>query len=403
MATLPGDPGPSTFGLSTLDSGDLYSSGAGAPPTLTVLLHPEGRRIGEHAPLPELASGVPVAISRNGPRFGLERPTALAHPRVSRGPLWLTLRGSELELRPGKRGLPVRVDGELMTGAVTLPERTLDDEGVLIELGGCVLLWLHRPASAPPPLDWHGLRGLSPGIQRTRQRVALLAPASVPVLIRGESGAGKERVARALHQAGPRADKAWVAVNLAAVPDSVATAELFGHGRGAFTGAVGSRSGWFEEAHGGTLFLDEVGEASGDLQPLLLRALDSGEIQPVGRPVRKVDVRLIAATDANLEALVEAGRFRPALYHRLRSAEIQVPPLRERPIDVAVLLHTFLVEHLTEFGAAHRLLEPDLSDKPWLGSSPRRAAHALPLPRQRARACAAWPSRSPRLPRRPRG
>ncbi|MCB9743375.1 MAG: sigma-54-dependent Fis family transcriptional regulator [Alphaproteobacteria bacterium] len=368
MRTLSGDAGPSTFGLSTLDSGELYSSGAGPPPTLTVLLHPDGRRIGEHAPLPELSGGVPVAVSRNGPRFGLERGRPLDHPRVSRKPLWLTLKGDQLELRPGKHGLPVRVDGEPLSGGLSMPADALDEEGVLIELGGCVLLWLHRPLGAPPALDWNGLVGLSPGMQRTRQRVGLLGPTRVPVLIRGESGAGKERVARALHAASPRAERPWVAVNLAAVPDTVAPAELFGHGRGAFTGAVGARKGWFEEADGGTLFLDEVGEASPDLQPLLLRALDSGEIQPVGRPVRKVDVRLVTATDADLEALVESGRFRPALYHRLRSAELHVPPLRDRPADIAVLLHHFLCEHLAEFGAAHRLLEPDPEEKPWLGS-----------------------------------
>jgi transcriptional regulator with PAS, ATPase and Fis domain len=158
------------------------------------------------------------------------------------------------------------------------------------------------------------------------------------VLVQAESGAGKELVARAIHRAGARRTRPFCALNCAALPDDLMEAELFGHTRGAFTGAVAERRGLFEEADGGVLFLDEVGELSPRGQAKLLRVIQEGEIRRIGETVpRRVDVRLIAATNRLLEQEVEAGRFRRDLWYRLDVIRIVVPPLRERPEDVPVL------------------------------------------------------------------
>jgi two-component system nitrogen regulation response regulator GlnG len=182
------------------------------------------------------------------------------------------------------------------------------------------------------------------------------------VLLRGESGTGKELVAEALHQAGRRRDGPFVAVNMAAVPASLAAAELFGAARGAFTGADRRRDGFFARAHGGTLFLDEVGEMPAEVQTLLLRCLETGEIQPVGEAPRRVDVRLVAATDADLEGAVAAGRFRAPLLYRLDGYRIRLPPLRDRREDFGRLLVEFLRQELQAVGEPERLE----AETPWL-------------------------------------
>jgi len=173
------------------------------------------------------------------------------------------------------------------------------------------------------------------------------------VLLRGESGTGKELVAQALHAASPRAARPFVAINMAALPPQMAAAELFGHARGSFTGALGSRDGYFREAQGGTLFLDEIGEASLEVQASLLRVLETGEVQALGgAATRRVDVRVIAATDADLEQMAQGGGFRPALYHRLSAYELRVPTLRERRDDIPRLLVHFLEAELRRAGEA---------------------------------------------------
>ncbi len=175
------------------------------------------------------------------------------------------------------------------------------------------------------------------------QRIARLAPSDVPVWIRGETGTGKELVARALHDASPRADGPFVAVNAGAFTETVLHSELFGHEAGAFTGATKVHRGLFEQAHGGTLFLDEVGELPPRVQVTLLRVLETGRLRRVGAEAEQgVDVRLLSATHRDLRAEVEAGRFRADLYYRLRGAEVALPPLRERRGDLDQLLHHFL-------------------------------------------------------------
>ncbi|HOX42387.1 MAG TPA: nitric oxide reductase transcriptional regulator NorR [Myxococcota bacterium] len=186
------------------------------------------------------------------------------------------------------------------------------------------------------------LLGVSPELGRLRQEIELVARSDYSVLITGETGVGKELVARAVHSASPRREQPLIYVNCAALPETLAEAELFGHTRGAFTGASAERAGKFEVADGGTLFLDEIGELPLSVQPKLLRALQAGEIQRVGadRPLR-VDVRLLAATNRDLAAEVQAGRFRADLYHRLHVYPLAVPPLRARRGDIALLAGYF--------------------------------------------------------------
>jgi len=193
--------------------------------------------------------------------------------------------------------------------------------------------------------------GDSPAIRRLREEITLVARSNLAVLVMGETGVGKELVARAIHRESARADEAMVYVNCAALPESIAESELFGHVRGAFTGATSTRGGKFEAADGGTLFLDEVGELPASVQPKLLRVLQSGEVQRVGsdRFVR-VDVRVVAATNRDLVAAVEGGRFRPDLYHRLSVYPLQVPPLRERASDVPLLAGFFLDQARVRLG-----------------------------------------------------
>jgi anaerobic nitric oxide reductase transcription regulator len=186
------------------------------------------------------------------------------------------------------------------------------------------------------------LIGVSPAMHRLRGEIDLVARSDFTVLITGESGTGKELVARALHGASARREAPLIYVNCAALPETLAESELFGHVRGAFTGAVADRAGKFEVADGGTLLLDEVGELPLTVQPKLLRALQEGEIQRVGSDVpRRVDVRLLAATNRDLDAEVRAGRFRADLFHRLNVYPLRVPPLRERRDDIALLAGFF--------------------------------------------------------------
>jgi len=193
--------------------------------------------------------------------------------------------------------------------------------------------------------------GDSPLMQSVREAVARAAAVPFPILIEGESGTGKELVARALHRLGPRRDRRLCAVNCAALSDDLVEAELFGHTRGAFTGAVGPRAGLFEEASGGTLFFDEVAELSPRAQAKLLRALQEREIRRVGEnAARAVDVRVIAATNTNLADAVAAGRFRDDLRFRLAVVRIPLPPLRERPEDIASLAHVFWRRAAAEAG-----------------------------------------------------
>jgi two-component system NtrC family response regulator len=215
------------------------------------------------------------------------------------------------------------------------------------------------------------LVGGSVGLERVRRLIARVAASEATVLVRGETGTGKELVARAIHEGSPRADGPLVAVNCGALPEHLVESELFGHRRGAFTGADEHRAGLFEVADGGTLFLDEVGELPKALQSRLLRALESGEIRRVGdnQPIT-VDVRVVCATHRSLEEMVRAGDFREDLLFRINTFEIAIPPLRERRDDIPVL-----VDHFVRRARPHAATEGPVADADTLAAL---AAHAWP-------------------------
>lgn len=195
----------------------------------------------------------------------------------------------------------------------------------------------------PALLGFDEIVGASPDFRAALAIAAKAARARVPVLIEGESGVGKEVVAEAIHAASPRGKKPMIAINCGAIPANLVESELFGHEKGAFTGAFERKIGKFADADGGTLFLDEIGEMPLDAQVKLLRVLQSGEVQPIGaRHVREVDVRVIAATNKRLIEEVEAGRFREDLYYRLNVVQVTIPPLRERTGDIPALARHLL-------------------------------------------------------------
>ena len=213
-----------------------------------------------------------------------------------------------------------------------------------------------RPVSVPEGLDAE-IIGEAPAMQEVFRAIGRLAHSHITVLINGESGTGKERVARALHQHSPRAANPFIALNMAAIPRDLIESELFGHEKGAFTGASASRQGRFEQANGGTLFLDEIGDMPSETQTRLLRVLADGEFYRVGghTPV-KVDVRIIAATHQDLETLVADGRFREDLFHRLNVIRVHLPRLSQRREDIPRLARHFLVEAAKELSTDVKVL-----------------------------------------------
>ncbi len=216
--------------------------------------------------------------------------------------------------------------------------------------------------------DDFGLIGASAATQRLREMIRRLAPTEISVIVHGSSGTGKELVARALHGAGSRRDRPFVAVHCGAIPADLLESELFGHLKGSFTGAHADRPGLIESAQGGTLFLDEIGEMPPAMQVKLLRVLQDGSYLPVGgRTPRHADLRVVAATHRDLEAMVGEGRFREDLYYRLKGLVLRIPALAERPEDIPVLAAVFL----RRAAPALRLM-PDaaawLMDRPWPGN-----------------------------------
>ncbi len=215
--------------------------------------------------------------------------------------------------------------------------------------------------------------GQAPAMQEVFRAIGRLAHSHITVLINGESGTGKELVARALHRHSPRGKGPFVAINMAAIPHELIESELFGHEKGAFTGATQQRTGRFEQADGGTLFLDEIGDMPPDTQTRLLRVLADGEFYRVGgASATRVDVRIIAATHQNLEARVEAGSFREDLFHRLNVIRVHLPRLAERHADIPLLARHFMKQAARELGGEPKLLRPEteafLSGLEWPGN-----------------------------------
>ncbi len=353
---------------------------AGSVPNLalTIVAHPDLRRVGERATFP-LIRGRAMELSRNAPDFSPPEKVwgqPLRDAYISRRPLLLEPASEGgVRLRLSGSGTIVVAQGQTLVEDAVFDGATLK-AGVALELSERITLlmhWFTPPRETPP--ERHGLVGDSEDVARVRMEISRVSDLDAPVLLRGESGTGKELAARAIHASSRRKDMPLVSVNLGAIPSTLAAAELFGSLKGAFTGAVASRAGYFRAAHGGTLFLDEVGETSPEIQVMLLRAVESGEIYPVGaeNPL-KVDVRLIAATDSNLEARAQTGDFKAPLLHRLSSYEIWMPPLRERRDDIGRLFAHFAARDLASIDESFRITQPNSDAPPWF---PARLAARL--------------------------
>ncbi|HEY8208422.1 MAG TPA: sigma-54 dependent transcriptional regulator [Myxococcaceae bacterium] len=360
----------STAGPPRLESG---SPEASLGPVLTVVSHPVASRVGERAPLRALAAGQEVRLSRRAPDFGPPGSalgTVLLDPFLSRTPIVFSRRpdgGVRLVVPEGST--PVVAD-EPVRGALEVDPAALA-RGVPLELANRVVLLLHlAPFDLPPQRDALGMVGASAAMQRVREQILQIADLDVMALVRGETGTGKELVAQAIHHHSRRRDGPFVSVNLGTIPRDLATTELFGARKGAFTGALADRDGFFAAAQRGTLFLDEVGEAAAEVQVMLLRVLETGEMYPVGaRTPVSTDVRLIAATDADLEKRIADGSFKAPLLHRLAGYEIRLPPLRERREDIGLLFHHFARRELEAIGEASKLSPADPHAEPWLPAS----------------------------------
>ncbi|HKV13229.1 MAG TPA: sigma-54 dependent transcriptional regulator [Thermoanaerobaculia bacterium] len=366
--------------------GDRRRRSRARVPALTILYHPDPGRVGDRAFLAGLSDGRPAALSRLEPEFatpGTTEVNPLADRHLSRSPLRLSPadNAGALRLSVGESRTRVVADGTLVPDSRLFSQRDVE-RGVVLELAERVVLLLHTfPTETFDAPEHFGLVGESEAILRVRHEIRRVADLDVPVLLRGETGTGKELVARAIHQAGKRRNGPCPCVNMGAIPQTLATSELFGAVKGSFTGAVRDQAGFFQRAHGGTLFLDEIGEAPAEVQVMLLRVLETGEIQRVGgQDTQKVDVRLIAATDADLEEAIEEGKFRAPLLHRLAGYEIYIPPLRERRDDFGRLLFHFLREELRAAGEEHHLEPPPADSQPWMPASvvARLARHDWP-------------------------
>ncbi len=270
-------------------------------------------------------------------------------------------------LREMERPLPVIVQtahggidtvvGAMRAGAVDFVVKPASAERLQVSIENALKLGAlegeiaRMKRSATGTLTFRDIITRSPAMERVIRLGQRAAASQIPILIEGESGVGKELIARAIQGAGDRRSKAFVTVNCGAIPDNLVESILFGHEKGAFTGAADKHVGKFREAHGGTLFLDEVGELPAEVQVKLLRALQDGEIDPVGarRPLR-IDFRLISATNRSLIDLVKAGLFREDLYYRLNVFPIRVPPLRERREDIPELVRHFTARFAAEEG-----------------------------------------------------
>ena len=230
-----------------------------------------------------------------------------------------------------------------------------------------------KSVALPEPAGTTEIIGQAPAMQEVFRAIGRLSSSNVTVLINGPSGSGKELVARALHRHSPRQNEPFVALNVAAIPSDLIESELFGHEKGAFTGAAQRRVGRFEQADGGTLFLDEIGDMSASAQTRLLRVLAENEFYRVGgHNSVSVDVRIVAATHQNLEKLVEQGKFRDDLFHRLNVIRVHVPSLAERREDIALLAQHFLDSAAVELGDEAKRLDPKTADYlsllPWPGN-----------------------------------
>jgi len=374
--------------------------------TVTLLWHPDPSRIGRMAAV-EFGQGG-VHLSRLSPVFDDGEP--LADVRVSRTPIQLIPRADGgVEVWPGREGMRYTLDGQPGVGGDRLDADALA-RGVRLAFGRDGALALLESGLRAADAPRHGLVGPSATLTRARTDIDHLGPRPFPVLVSGPTGTGKEVVSKALHATSLRSKQRLLAINMAALSTGTLQSQLFGHTRGAFTGAERASGGYFGRAEGGTIFLDEIGACPPDVQAQLLRALESGEVQPVGGDPRRIDVRVLAATDEDLHAAVAEGRFRSALYHRLAHGHIQLTPLATRPADIAAQLVYFLRAALEAEGHPNLLsagagwlgrgVVEALLDRPWPGNTRELKAAAeqlvLRCAQQPRCAVAPEPSRPPR-------
>ncbi|WP_313166313.1 sigma 54-interacting transcriptional regulator [Massilia oculi] len=302
--------------------------------TLTILWHPDSSRIGE-----QCIAGAPggvLELSRYTPLFS--RPGAeglpLGHGSISREPLRIARIDDGVSLQAPLSRMTTELNGREIGASVALDHADLE-RGQVIALGRTVLLCLHWSTVLPKANEVQGLHGVGSAAVMLRDQVRMVARSDLPVLLLGETGTGKEVVARAIHALGARAGARLVTVNMAALNESLAAAELFGAARGAYTGALGERKGLFGEASGATLFLDEIGNAPACVQPMLLRVLEGGDYRPLGAAQElRSTARILAATDQRLDG----AHFNQALLRRLEGVVIQLAPLRSRREDIGVLI-----------------------------------------------------------------
>ena len=263
------------------------------------------------------------------------------------------------------------------TGAFEYLPKPFDIDEALALVNRAILhitkMQQQESAKTIPPIQSTEIIGESPAMQEVFRAIGRLSQSHITVLINGESGTGKELVAHALHRHSPRSSKPFIALNMAAIPKDLIETELFGHEKGAFTGANTQRQGRFEKANGGTLFLDEIGDMPFETQTRLLRVLADGEFYRVGGHIPvKVDVRIVAATHQDLEKLVHDGRFREDLYHRLNVIRIHIPKLAHRSEDIPMLAQHFLARAGKELGVSPKILRPEtqeyMQQLPWQGN-----------------------------------
>ena len=359
--------------------------GPGSLPALTIIWHPDLDRAGEIAPLTELVENGVAPLTRTQPEFrrpGSDDGRPIGHIDMNRRPaLEVSAARGIFELRRGTANAWVEVDGVPFEEPRRISSEDLR-RGVILTTGRQFVFCLHEvqyPITRGPDL---GLLGTSDAIEEVRRSIGRVANRTTPQLIRGESGTGKELAAEALHAASSRSSGPFIPRNMAVLRPERAPADLFGYKKGAFTGAAADSLGYFQAADGGTLFLDELGQTMVDVQPMLLRVVEDRVVQPLGSAKAvKIDVRIVAATDAKLEQAVAAGRFDSSLYNRFTSrSEIKLPPLRDRREDIGVLLVHFLRQEIGN-GELHRLHTPDKKNRPWLSPMDIAAVALAPLSR----------------------
>lgn len=344
---------------------------------LTLLWHPELDRVGQQyldattTGCTELNRFLPLFQHAGEPGIGL------AHRCIARSPLRLQRHpDGSVALTAPDSSMAVEVNGQRLSVPVAHLSREQVARGVVLRLGGHVLLCLHWMHGLPKLNALPGVLGVSSAAIVLRDQIRQVARTDLPVLLQGETGSGKDVAARAIHAASDRKQRPFVAVNMAALSESLAAAELFGAARGAYTGAAEARPGLFAEAADGTLFLDEIGDTPPVVQPMLLRVLENGEYRPLGaRHNQQSQARVISATDQDLD-----GRgFNQALLRRMEAYAIRVPALRERREDIGVLLRHLQRQWMQQSGQAVELpaaLVNELCCYDWPGNI-RQLAHVV--------------------------